>query len=352
MKIIELFVYSLQEKRGTENATLSLAKGLANKYDVRIVSLLTQDETGIIDGVKTSDLGISSSLKIIVFVKLFFTIFFRYKLKDKTVISSSPYITLVLLIFRKLMSKLITIEHAPYIHFSNGINLLRRALYRYLDFVVCLSKEDYTIFSEFSKAVILPNFIIPPKDLTPCALNESTKQGLKIAFLGRFSSEKGGGRFIDFAEYYLKNFKNDVTFYMIGNGPLYSEYKGRLDSSLYQDKIILCSPITCVSDIADSIDANFVCSDYESFGLTIIEFMMLGKPTFAFDIDNGPRNIINNGKNGYLVPKYDFEMMSKAIEEYIGLSETALNNMRIDCISSFKNYHYHNAYKFWKELLV
>ncbi|WP_025540740.1 glycosyltransferase [Vibrio parahaemolyticus] len=349
-KVIELFVYSLQDKRGTENATYSLAKGLANFYDVRVISLLKQDEVGVLEGICTSSLNISSKYKIVVYLRFLFCLLFKHEIKNKIVISSSPYITTILIIFRSYISNLITIEHAPYIHFNNKFNFLRRKIYKYIDYVVCLSKEECAIFNDFSNSILLPNFIIPHK--VKESYKKKKKQGFNIAFLGRFSPEKGGERFIRFAEYFLeRNQESNVNFYMIGDGPLLSHFKEIIEKSKYKENIFLYPPIKNVQEVSAIIDANFVCSDYESFGLTIVEFMMLGKPTFSFDIDNGPRNIISDSYNGYLASKYDFEKMSKVIENHLSLSDSETNEMKQNCISSFKKYDYRNAYSYWRELI-
>ena len=62
-----------------------------------------------------------------------------------------------------------------------------------------------------------------------------------------------------------------------------------------------------VNDSQSDIYSEYMRSDFlvcssrwESFGLILIESMSCGVPVVSFDCDNGPRNIISDGRNGLL----------------------------------------------------
>lgn len=63
-----------------------------------------------------------------------------------------------------------------------------------------------------------------------------------------------------------------------------------------------------VNDIQSKyLDASIMVmtSRSEGFGMVLIEAMECGLPCIAFDCPSGPRDIINNEKNGFLIPQYD-----------------------------------------------
>ena len=47
--------------------------------------------------------------------------------------------------------------------------------------------------------------------------------------------------------------------------------------------------------------------------MVLLEAKSYGLPIVSFDIMTGPKDIISNGKNGYLVPFDDLEQMTKKI---------------------------------------
>ena len=58
-------------------------------------------------------------------------------------------------------------------------------------------------------------------------------------------------------------------------------------------------------------------SRYEGFSNVLVESMSVGTCCVAYDCDYGPRNIIDNEKNGILIPPGNIKLLSQAIEEII-----------------------------------
>ena len=53
--------------------------------------------------------------------------------------------------------------------------------------------------------------------------------------------------------------------------------------------------------------ASLLTSNYEGFGLTIMESIDAGCPVVSYDVKYGPREIIEEGKTGYLVEPNNIE---------------------------------------------
>jgi glycosyltransferase involved in cell wall biosynthesis len=66
-----------------------------------------------------------------------------------------------------------------------------------------------------------------------------------------------------------------------------------------------------------------LASRSEGFALVIGEAMICGTPVIASDCDFGPREMLENGRYGLLVPVGDFNAMAQAILSILGDPSTA-----------------------------
>jgi poly(glycerol-phosphate) alpha-glucosyltransferase len=73
---------------------------------------------------------------------------------------------------------------------------------------------------------------------------------------------------------------------------------------------------------------SLLTSRFEGQGLVLLESMAAGCLPIAFDIRYGPRDIITDGVNGFLVPAGDIEAMSKVILKVASMSDADLAPLR------------------------
>ena len=60
---------------------------------------------------------------------------------------------------------------------------------------------------------------------------------------------------------------------------------------------------------------SIMTSRRESFGLAVIESILQGCPVVSFDVKYGPRRVIEDGVNGFIVPDNDVAGMAQRIIE-------------------------------------
>ncbi len=156
----------------------------------------------------------------------------------------------------------------------------------------------------------------------------------KILYVGRIHPTKG----IDFLLKVLKELiKKDKKYKLVLVGPLKNDYyfSSLLDFIKNNDLekyIVFTGFVSEIEKTAlyDVCDIFFLPSKYEPFGIVILESFARGKPVVSVESD-GPRYLIKEGVNGFLVRYGDVDSAVNYIETLIqnkGLYKRISSNNR------------------------
>ena len=151
------------------------------------------------------------------------------------------------------------------------------------------------------------------KGKNPCYQREEGEVVLGNA--GRLEKQKAQEYLVDLAVE-LKKRNQNFKIIIAGNGRLESQLREYAHSSGVADRIVFLGFIKDMSSFMDSIDIFVLTSRWEGFGYVIVEAMAKAKPVVAFDISSNPE-IIEDGKNGYLVPPFDIGILSDRVTQLI-----------------------------------
>ena len=80
-----------------------------------------------------------------------------------------------------------------------------------------------------------------------------------------------------------------------------------------ENSITINQPIKDISKAYYDSSIFLFTSRYEGFGLALIEALSCGLPAVSFDCKCGPKDIIEDGKNGFLVKTGDIQNFSDRI---------------------------------------
>lgn len=99
---------------------------------------------------------------------------------------------------------------------------------------------------------------------------------------------------------------------VVGAGPLRAPLLVQSRALEIESAVRLVDPVEQIAPIYLAMDVLCLPSDFEGFGLVLIEAMALGVPVVATDVI-GIRDVIEHERNGLLVPANDPEAMAAAI---------------------------------------
>jgi glycosyltransferase involved in cell wall biosynthesis len=161
----------------------------------------------------------------------------------------------------------------------------------------------------------IPN-VVDLRRVPPPTASERISSTGKIVAMGRFVAWKGFDLLLEALSLLPKG---SVELHLIGDGPERDSLK-RLARELHVSDFTyfhgyLPDPFPLLRGGAFGV----LPSRFEPFGNVIIEMFATGLPVIAFDVDYGPREIIRNGMNGFIVrnrnPQHLAEAMSTLLSD-------------------------------------
>ena len=134
----------------------------------------------------------------------------------------------------------------------------------------------------------------------------------KVIMVGRYNDAKGYDFLIPAWEI-VHRYHPDWALNVYGSGELYDNVVRWIEECHLEESIILHEP---VDNIVDKYMESSICvlsSRYEGFSLVILEAMSCGVPCVSFDSPCGPRTIISDGEDGYLVEYLNTKALADSI---------------------------------------
>lgn len=134
----------------------------------------------------------------------------------------------------------------------------------------------------------------------------------KVIAVGRYSYEKGFDRLIKVWDIVNKEIKG-WTLHIIGDGGCREALQNQINELGLNQCVFLDGLRNDMKE--EYLDASlFVLSSrYEGFGMVLLEAMSCGVPVVSFDCPCGPKDLITDGENGYLVEDGDIEKLADRI---------------------------------------
>lgn len=346
-----MFNTSSMGKGGAERVISILANELIKDNDVSIL-INTKDNKAYDLNEKIKLLQLDKKYNSIALFRNLKRIWISAKIlkkeKPDLIISFLPMPSFRILLLRKLIRVPIIVSdrNDPNKEYKSFISkFLMNRLYPKADGFVFQTEEQKKYFSKEiqEKSVIIYN---PIKEEFLNASKSMIKENTIIS-VGRLVEQKNQKMLIE-AFSKIANEYPDYKLKIFGEGPLETNLKKQIEELNLSDRILLCGICDDIKTELEKAKIFVLSSDYEGMPNALIEAMAVGLPVISTDCPcGGPKELIENKKNGVLVKIGDAEELSKNMGYLIENQEDA-KNMGKNAEKLKEKLNSNNILKQWK----
>lgn len=360
MKKIVILVDQLNSHGGIEKLVSVKANYWAINfgYDVSIIST-EQDNKPIVytisDKVNIHDLKINyirtksyfSFQNLVKFIKnivILQSYIFKTK-PDFILVASHIPITYVAPFF---ITKAKTIKEFHFTKFNNSnigfTNKMITFIESKYNYLAVLSAEEQSYY--FSKnTIVIPN----PVEIAPNFENieSAKKQNIAVSIL-RFAPVKRLEILISiWKKFHHQNKSWKLHIFGTKGNDYFNKINQLVIDKNLQETIIFKGQTNNVESELKNSKVLLLTSEQECFPMVILEANACGVPVISFDCPTGPRNMITNNKDGYLVENNNINQFVEKLQ-LIEKDPKMLNNLSQNAIENAKKYAIENIMNQWK----
>lgn len=359
---------------GIETATINTANALSDKYEVELVSFynLTKNQVNRLNNnIKVKYLyqgepNKEAFLESLKNHKLLKTIKEGLKavsilIKKKVLViheiinNNSKFLVSTRYEFSMLLSRYgfkettkIAAEHHYHNNSKKYINILKYK-YNNIDYLLALTKtleEDYHRFlkhNHHTKIVLMPNMLesIPTK--------KSTLEEKEIITMSRLDYGKKND---DIIKAFAKTNYQNWHLSILGDGSEYENLSSLIKELHLENNVSLEGyiPKEKLEGYLLNSSIFLMASLTEGLPMVLLEAMSYGLPCIAYETASGVNDIIDNGKNGYVIKERNEELYVKKLQSLMD-DATLRKKMSKEALEKVKCFSKENIVKKWYNIL-
>lgn len=168
---------------------------------------------------------------------------------------------------------------------------------RKYDKIVVISKADLSAWKRYTNNAMLIYNPVTISNAQPADM-----QSKAVISVGRLDYQKGYDYLID-AWKVVAEKHSDWHLNIYGEGLLREKLQKQIGQLQLTSFITICGRVTNIEDEYTRHSIYVMSSRAEGLGLVLLEAASCGLPLVAFDCPSGPSEIIEDGKNGFLIEK-------------------------------------------------
>ena len=290
---------------------------------------------------------------IIIFLKSFFPLIKFIKKENPDFIIIHMLTSLPLLIFLFLNSKtkcILRISGLPKLHFFRYVlwKLCSKKIYKVTCPTILTKKhlENLKIFTS-SQLLTLYDPIFSAND----TIKRHSKKIYDNKFFlsaGRLTRQKNFSLLIDA---FTKINSKDTMLYIAGEGEEKNKLLKLISKKNLSDKVKLIGYRKDLFELMNKCECFVLSSKWEDPGFVLIEAALARSTIIASDCENGPREIINNEKNGFLFRNEDLNDFVEIFKRFKESSHKDIYQKKINGLKNAKKFGMFSHYNKLNQIL-
>lgn len=304
---------------GAERVIAQLLNYFTNKkYDCTLITIL-EDEIyyTLDDKIKIIEIGNKSNNRFINKLRIYTQLRKIIKNINPNVVLSLPEeigIYVILSLLNTSIPVIVSERNNPWIMPDNIITRsLRPISYYFADKIIFQTEMAKSFFPNYvrSKSVVLSNPVEP--DRLP--LRYCGDRDKRIVSIGRLEAQKNF-KYLIMSFYEFQKEFSDYTLEIYGEGRDRIELEELIDGLNLNGKVKMPGRDKNVLEKIKTAAMFILPSNYEGLPNALIEAMCIGMPVISTNCPSGgPKTLIQNGKNGLLIPINDKIQMVNAMKK-------------------------------------
>lgn len=178
------------------------------------------------------------------------------------------------------------------------------------DAVACLTHEDYELRGKPSNMYVIPN------PLPFAAQGRSSLDSKVVLAVGRMTEQKDFASLIDIWSMIAGKYP-DWRLRIVGGGYLHSALKTQIERLNMEASIELLPADNNIQPYFLGASIYVMTSTFEGMPMTLLEAQAMGLPIISYTCPCGPRDIVQEGETGYLIPSGDKQCFAERLSELI-----------------------------------
>ena len=275
-------------------------------------------------------------IHLMTFIPLLLLLLFNYRTKFILRISGYPKLNWLRSFFWKIVGKKINIITTPTKLTQNLLQELK---------IFDANKVKY-----LPDPVLNLNEIEKKKVKDQIIENEVSSQN-SIISIGRLTKQKNFSFLIEAFKEISKKYPN-LNLFILGDGEEKSKLKSLIQKFNLEDKVYLIGFKNNIYTYLKKSKMFILTSLWEDPGFVLIEAGYMNKIVLSSDCQNGPNEILDNGKNGFIFKSNSLHHFLKKFDEVLSYDVKLIFKKKVSFKKKIKEFTLSNHFRILESLLL